>query len=393
MPFYRALLTLVLLASVANADDVLRTLDNKTVSGNLVGVNDKEVLIKTNDGVVKTPLDNVIALDLRPVKGLAPGTAYNEIRLVDDTALLCGKYAIKGKSVEATLLSGQPVVIPMASVASILRGADDAKLRKAFLALLNEKVKRDRIVIYKGGDVNDLPGTIGEADAEGNKIKFLSEAGDIEVPIANLQGLIFFRPDGAGPVNPVCMVYDTAGNAIAAVKVVVDGKKATIVTTIPKVNIECDTAVIAKFDYNMGKLSFLSDLIPTKVVEKSGVGLIVAYRKDLNLDGDPIALEGRPYPKGLSLHAHTELEYDLKGKFKKFSAVLGVDPRVGSESQPKVTIEVDGKTVFSEIITTKNVRPIEVDVTKASSMRIIVSSQNFLDLHDHVTIANPKVTQ
>jgi hypothetical protein len=393
MPYSRAVLTLLLLASVANADDVLRTLDNKTVTGNLVLVNDKEVSIKTSDGVVKTPLDNVIAVDLRPVKGLAAGTTYSEIRLVDDTTLLCSTYAIKAKNIEATLLSGQPVVIPVASVASVLRGAEDTKLRKAFQALLNDKLKRDRIVIYKAGDINDLPGTIGQADADGTKIKFLSEGVDIEIPIANLQGLIFYRADGAGAANPVCMVYDTVGNAIAAGKVMVDGKKATIVTTIPGVSIQCDTATIAKFDYNMGKLSFLSDLIPTKVVEKSAVGLIVAYRKDVNLDGDPIVLD-RPYPKGLSLHAHTELEYDLKGKFKKFSAVLGVDPRVGAEAQPKVTIEVDGKTVYSETISAaKPPVPIDIDVTKASTIRIIVSSQNFLDLHDHVTIANPKVTQ
>src|SRR5262249_49856287 len=107
---------------------------------------------------------------------------------------------------------------------------------------------------------------------------------------------------------------------------------------------------------------------------------------------DPIVLD-RQYAKGLSLHAHTELEYDLKGKYKKFSAVLGVDPRVGAESQARVTIEVDGRTMFSEVITAKAVVPVNLDVTKAATLRIVVASRNFLDLHDHVTIANPKVTQ
>jgi hypothetical protein len=153
-----------------------------------------------------------------------------------------------------------------------------------------------------------------------------------------------------------------------------------------------DTANIARFDYNMGKLAFLSDMPPAKVVEKSGIGLVVAHRKDVNLDGEPIVLD-RPYAKGLSLHAHTELEYDLKGKYKKFTAVLGIDTRLGSDSQPKVTIEVDGRSAFSEIVRAKDVTPVSIDVTKASTLRIIVSSRNFLDLHDHVTIANPKVSQ
>jgi hypothetical protein len=142
----------------------------------------------------------------------------------------------------------------------------------------------------------------------------------------------------------------------------------------------------------MGKLVFLSDLTPTKLVEKSAAGLIVTHRHDVNLDGEPIVLD-RPYSKGLSLHAYTELEYDLKGKFKRFTAVLGVDTRVGLESQAKVTIEVDGRTLFAGVITAKAIVPLDLDVTKGSTLRIVVSSQNLLDLHDHVTIASPKLTR
>jgi NPCBM/NEW2 domain len=393
MRFTLSLLALVCLASIAVADD-LRTLDNKVITGKVVTVDDKEVAIKTADGsVVTTRLDDVIALDLRPINGVSAGTTYTAIHLIDDTALLCEKVVIKGKTVYAKLLSGQDIAIPLASVASILRGAEDPNLKKAWSTLLTNKVKRDRVVLYRGGEINDLQGTIGDADADGKKIRFHTAEGDsLDVAIANLQGMIFYRPDGGGGANPICMVYDTVGNALAATKVASDGTKVVIVTTIDNVKIECDTSAIARFDYNMGKLAFLSDLVPTKVVESSGVGLIVTHRKDVNLDGEPIVLD-RPYAKGLSLHSHTELEYDLKGKYKKFTAVLGVDSRIGSDSQPKVTIEVDGRAAFSEVITAKTVVPVSIDVSKANTIRIIVTSRNFLDLHDHVTIANPKLTQ
>ena len=62
------------------------------------------------------------------------------------------------------------------------------------------------------------------------------------------------------------------------------------------------------------------------------------------------------------------LEYDLKGKYRKFSCVLGVDPRVGAESQPKVTIEIDGRTKFSKVITAKMIEQVNLDVTKANSL-------------------------
>jgi NPCBM/NEW2 domain len=393
MPFTRSILAGFLLAAVAAADD-LRTLDNKTITGSLVAVDGKEVAIRVTDGtIVTTPLDDVIALDLHPIKGIPPGTAYSDIRLVDDTVLFCAKHSIQGKTVKATLLSGQEVTLPLASVASILHGAEDTNLKKKWNALLAEKVKRDRVVIYSGGEVNDLQGTLGDADASGTTIKFRpADSDNRDVPIANLQGMIFYRADAGDASTPVCMVYDTMGTALAATKVTVNETKVVIVTTIPELKIQCETSAIARFDYNMGKLAFLSDLVPAKVVENSAVGLIVTYRKDVNLDGEPIVLD-RPYAKGLSLHAHTELEYDLKGKYKKFTALLGIDQRVGTDSQPKVTIEVDGRTAFSQVITAKNLMPVSIDVAKANSFRIIVSSRNMFDLHDHVTLANAKLTQ
>jgi hypothetical protein len=391
---FSSLLAFFCVGSAAAADE-LRTLDNKTITGNVVSVDNKEIKLKTPEGsTVATPLEDVIALDFRPVHGVPAGTSYTDIRLVDDTTLLCKRYAIHGKTLDATLLSGQAINVPLASIASILRGAEDANLKNKWNGLIANTVKRDRVVIYKGGEVNDLQGTIAEADDAGKTIKFRTADGDnnLDVPIANLQGMIFYRPEVSGGPNPICMVYDVAGNALAATKVAADGTKVVVVTAIANLTIECEASTIARFDYNMGKLAFLSDLVPTKVTESSAVGLIVTHRKDVNFDGEPIVLD-RPYAKGLSLHAHTELEYELKGKFKKFTAVLGVDPRVGSDSQPRVTIEVDGRTAYSEVITAKAVVPISIDVTKASSIRIIVTSRNFLDLHDHVTIANPKVTQ
>ena len=58
-----------------------------------------------------------------------------------------------------------------------------------------------------------------------------------------------------------------------------------------------------------------------------------------------------------------------------------------------MTIEIDGRTKFSKVITAKMIEQVNLDVTKANSLRITVTSQNLLDLHDHVTIAIPKVTQ
>jgi hypothetical protein len=391
MPAFRTLLAFLLLSSFAAADE-LRTLDNKTYTGTVVAVTEKEVGIKTADGVIAVPLDNVIALDLRAVKG--PPPKYTDVRLVDDTVLHCDSFAFKGKDVELTLFTKQKITVPLASVAYILKDAQDAKLRERLEKTLADKAKRDWVWIKIGEQINPLDGTLSEPDAKGEKFGFrpVDEKEFRQLAISKLQALIFYR-QYTGVGNPVCMVYDISGNALAANKVSVDGNKVVVETTL-KTTVAWDKDAVARFDYNMGKLAFLSDMVPSKVVEKSAVGLIVTYRKDVNLDGDPILLDGHQYAKGLSMHAYTELEYDLKGKFKTFTAVVGVDTRVGAESEATVTIQADGRMLFNQVVTPKtHVPPLKLDVTKVNTLRIVVSSRNILDLHDHVTIAVPKVSQ
>lgn len=401
MPYLRTLAAFLLFASVAAADE-LRTLDNKTYSGTLISVDAKEVTFKTSEGPVKIPLDNVIAIDVRQVKG--PGDAkYTEIKLVDDTVLVCkNEVVVDGKPVDATkilgkdletvLLSGHKVTVPLASVTHLLKQAQDKKLREKWNTLLEDKIKRDRLVRYSEGSVNSLDGTILGADDKGTLILFKDTTGsEYKFPIERITGMTFYREVNVA-FDPVCMVYDVDGNAFAAKAVISKGDKLQIVSPGAGVTFEIDQAKVARFDYNMGKLTYLSDL-QAKVVEKSAIGLIVAPRKDTNLDGDPIVLD-KTYAKGISLHAYTELDYDLKGKYKNFSCVVGVDTRVGADSQAKLTIQVDGREVFSKVITAKDgVIPVQIPVLNAKSLKIIVSSSNSLDLHDHVTLANPKITQ
>jgi hypothetical protein len=210
------------------------------------------------------------------------------------------------------------------------------------------------------------------------------------VALDKLHGMIFYRLEAPAD-NPLCRVFDTQGNVLTAFKVGFDGKD-YVVTTAFGTKIALAPAGLARFDFNMGKLTYLSDMEPAKVVEKSGAGLVNRYRKDVNLDGEPIFLE-KAHAKGLSLHAYTELEYNLAGKYKWLKATLGVDTRVGAESQALVTIVCDGDKRFSEAVTAKAVRELSLNVKDVTTLRIVVSSRNFLDLHDHATLADARVSQ
>ncbi len=380
-----------LLASAARADE-LRTISGKTVAGTVTRITDTEIVLKTDAGDVATPLSQVLVVDLKPVKGIDL-VKYTDLRLIDDTLLHCRSVAIKGKDVEATLPSGLVLKLPTASVATLQNDAGNKELKKKWDELSAPRLKRDRIFILSEGQLNALEGLLGEADADGKTIAFKREGADAAVPVLldKVHGLSYWRPDPPAE-TPICKVIDLDGNALHAVKLAYAGDTLTIQTPFGA-KVPLKSALVSRLDFNFGRLTYLSDLDPAKVVEKSGIGLVVRYKKDQNLDGESILLDGKQYGKGLSMHAHTELEYNLGGKYKDLKGILGIDPRIAADSQALVTVWCDGEKRFSEVITGKEQKQLAVNIKDVQTLKIVVAARNFLDLHDHVTIAEARVSQ
>jgi hypothetical protein len=400
MPVLRISLVLLFCATTLASADELRTVSGKTVKGTVTAITDKDVTLQTDTGPVTTPLAEILALDLRPVRALDDKTTFSEVRLLDGTLLRCTSLALKAKTAEMTLLSGQQFNVPLDRLVTYLKDAQDNDLRKEWESLLTEKPKRDRLLVKAGdGDLKALECTVLAVDDKGETVK-VRRTNDqvIDVAVTKLQGIVFYRDEKA-PDNVVCQVVDVQGNSLAAAKVAVTGGNYTV-TTSGGVTLTFDAKNIARFDYNIGKLSYLSDLALAKApVRKSGGKVFDSFsddiRKDLNIDGQPIVFGGTTYNKGLSLHAYTEIEYDLGGKYKKFKAVLGI-PQESEQPdvfQPRVTIELDGVKRFSEVVTAKGTVPVELNLEGVQRLRIIVSSSNVFDLYDSVTLADAKVTQ
>ncbi|MFO0969670.1 MAG: NPCBM/NEW2 domain-containing protein [Gemmataceae bacterium] len=383
-----ALAVLLLSPTLSRADD-LRLLGGKVLSGKTTEITEAGIKMKADGKEIATPLEQILALELRPVKGLLASTKYSAARLIDDTVLNCQEkgIAFAGKEVELTLLSGAKFKLPLSYITWVVRDANDAELMKKWDRLVKDKVRADRLIVLKDGELNPLEGTLGAVDEKNQTIDFTQGTEKIAAKLEKAHGLIFFRPDAAAK-EPLCRVFDSQGNVLTATSLKLVKDAFELKTTFGA-SIDLKEEAVARIDFNMGKLMFLSDLEPSRVVEKSRIGLAEPYRRDANLDGQPIQLD-QAYAKGLSLHAHTELEYPLQGKFKEFKAVLGVDSRVGTASHAKVTIICDGTEKFSDTVSGK-VRPIVVDVKGVTTLRIIVSSPDFFGLGDHATLADAQV--
>jgi hypothetical protein len=375
----------------------LRTLSGKQVSGSLTQITDKEVVLQGEAGPVATPMSEVLLLDVQPSTSLPNGLKYAAVELTDGSMLQCSKFALKGQQAELTLAgSDQLLTVPLGIIAHVLNGAQDAATRQEWHdKFLAKRGNQDVLAIKnKEGVVNPLLGTFGPGSADGQSIEFaLSNQRKFNPDLGRVHGLIFVRKPDPNAPSLLCKVYDVHRNVLVAAKVTLD-QTGFRVTTVAGPTVSLPRQLVARLDYSNDKLAYLSDLEPLKVVQKSTLDRIDHYRRDKNLDDGPLRLAGQHYTKGLALHAHTELVYDLDGKFKEFKAVLGVDDMVGGDSHAVVKVEGDGRELFAGTITRKDKpRPLSLDVKGVKHLRLVVGSRGLFTLGDHVNFADAKVSK
>lgn len=385
------LLAFLLACAPLQADD-LKTLSGKGVSGTLQKISDTEIILQPGGSV---PLPQVLDLVLRPGKTLPDVPRYLEVRLTDDSLLRCTKVTFGPKEGKLELTSGATITVPLTAFHTVLRDAQEQNLRNQWDKFLRDKKNRDRIFILKDGDLNPINGILGAIDEGKQTVKFTPEVGgkELEPQFEKIHGLQFTRTDV--PSEPsLCRIVDVHGNVLVASKLAYASGGPLQITTPFGHKVSLDVKAVSKFDFNFGRLTYLSDL-DAKMPDPVFLGGFNPVRKDRNLDGDELILLDKKYDKGLSLYAGTELEYNLAGKYKDFKAVLGVDPRIAEEGQGKVTVAIYCDRVKQKefAVSTKETIPIAVSVKDVTSLRIVVNGSNFTGLSGHAVLANAHVSQ
>ncbi len=378
----------------------VRTLTGQTIKGNLESVNEKELVIAGNGPVAVAQIVDLVFSGNQP----QASDKYLDVELSDGSLLHCSQFVLKGGKVDLKLVQGAEIKdLPLAAISYVLNDAQDAKNREEWQKLLARRGKGDLLAIKAAdGVVNPLEGTLGEGDAQGETIGFETSTGKKARPrLDRIHGMAFLRQPNPDVAPTMCKAQDLSRDLLVVAKMTMTDQGYGL-TTVAGAKAEFPFKSFTRWDFSKGKLTYLSDLEP-KATETSNVERVEHYRRDKNLDGEPIQLpqkneDGVPvlrvFPKGLALHAYTELQYDIGGEYKEFKAILGVDPKVQGDSHVKVTIEGDGKELFAaEISRTDEPRPITLDVKNVKQLRIVVASAGLLDLGNHVCLADAKVSK
>ncbi len=407
MPNFRlhslVLFTVLLIGTVRAAElepVEVRTLTGQTIKGNLESVNDQELVIAGN-GPIK--VDQVVDLVFTANQPQA-GDRFADVELTDGSVLHCSQFVLKLNKVDLKLVQGMEIKdLPLVMISNILNDAQEPKNREEWQKLVSKRGKGDLLAIKAAdGVVNPLEGTLGEGDAQGETIEFETSTGKKARPrLDRIHGMAFLRRPNGETAATLCKAQDLSRDLLVVAKLAMTENGYTI-TTVAGAKADFPWKSFTRWDFSKGKLAYLSDLEP-RLTESSNVNFLEHYRRDKNLDGEPIRLPQKNqdgvtslqlFTKGLSVHAYTELLYDIGGDYKEFKAILGVDPKVPGDSHVKVTIEGDGKELFAGEISRKDdPRPITLDVKNVKQLRIVVASAGLLDLGNHVCLADAKVSK
>lgn len=386
-------LSLFLLASVAAADD-LTTTTGKKIAGTLASVDKDGVSFKIAGAAVKFAGKDIVAIDLghKPLS-LAKDVKFHEIELTDGSRLRCAKYSIKKKNFVLDLMPGPKDAsppafeLPMASVFYACRGADDPKNVAGWKKLLASRGKRDLYVVRQQDGLSSVQGTLIEGNAEGTRVTFEKEDGTKEELLQSRAtgGLVFNQPLPAQAPTTLCRINDVFGNTLFAQAVELAGSGMKVVTVSGVVVTYPSLLAVAQLDYARGNVAYLSDLtpkidapeLPADEANKT-LSVKAPYLPDKAPANAPLRLDGVEYPKGLWVSGDTVLTYAINGDYREFKAMLGILDQVGdSAAETTVTIEADGRALFSDTIRRKDKpKSVTLDVKNVKELRIVVEANS-----------------
>jgi alpha-galactosidase len=111
-------------------------------------------------------------------------------------------------------------------------------------------------------------------------------------------------------------------------------------------------------------------------------------------DGGVITLNGRPYAKGLGVHALSQVAYALGGACAAFQAAVGVDDEVGANGSVVFQVWADGVKIFESgpMTGATEARAVTVDVTGRNLLTLTMTDGGDGPAYDHGDWADARVT-
>ncbi|MDP7275626.1 MAG: NPCBM/NEW2 domain-containing protein [Planctomycetaceae bacterium] len=371
-------------------------LAGRRITGQLVSLSESGVTLQGPKGPIE-----IRAADLLDVRFPAAKTPVQNpktpvvktrawVRLVDGGRISCRTLTATPRQVQVQTQHLGDVTLPAGRVATVRLGTLDAAVADAWNELRGREIKRDRLVIRKGNVLDHLDGVVGEIDAK--VVKFLLDGDELPVPRERVFGILFFR-NVARSKPAACQAVLRGGDTLALSAV---SMRAAIcqATLEGGQQVKLPFARLERLDFAASRVVYLSALVPRDIEYTPYFDVTWKYRRDTNLDGGPLRVNGKTFARGLALHSKTRLVYSLARRHRRFQAWMGIDALVGRRGNVHVVISADGKKLLeADVKGTEKPRLVDLDITGLRELQILVDYGGDLDIADHLDLADAKLVR
>jgi NPCBM/NEW2 domain/Protein of unknown function (DUF1583) len=283
--------------------------------------------------------------------------------------------------------------VPLARVIGVHLGMLDRKESAAsFAKRLKTRGSEDLLLAQtKNAEVIAIPGILEGVDND--KLQFRYQDRTRTMPLRQVEGLIM----GSRPESP--RTDGLHPTFTLPHGVVVSGKWQDLDSSVWTVEsawgqaLKLPAADIQGVRFAGGKMTYLSDLTPSKVEEAPYFGHRLPWRRDVSLVGEPLRMKGRTYGRGLAVHSRCALTYDLGGRYATFEALVGFDDATKGRGRVDCRVFADDKEIYSnpDLSAAGAPVPLKLPVTGTDQLRLLVDFGRGQDTGDRVIWANARL--
>ncbi|MCA9215147.1 MAG: NPCBM/NEW2 domain-containing protein [Planctomycetales bacterium] len=346
------------------------------------------------------PLDQVKSVRFESADN--PSKPFAKVFLTDGTQINCAKLRISGGVAKCEFAGTRLAEIPTSDINYVrlapFRDAVDAE----WVNVLAAARVSDQMVVRRNNNAIDyLDGVLGDMTDESVQFEYDDEV--IDVKFARIDGFVFFRNVNAKFPRPACTVETTTGSKIAGDAIVADQRQA-VVKTLTGHDLKLPLASLSNISFTNRSSIFLSEVKPERVswqpdVPSTSVNDFAEFfmpRKDRGFRDKQLSLmvdrEKRDYKKGIAASSHSELTYRLASDYRKFTAMVGIDPGVAPSGEARLEIWADSKKVFDRLLTgSEDATPVDIDLTGVGRMRIVVGRGEILSDGDFINLCDARL--
>jgi NPCBM/NEW2 domain len=240
--------------------------------------------------------------------------------------------------------------------------------------------RKTDVVLLRNGDT--VAGDIEAFTNEGKlRIKSIAEGKSIVLDSGAMTAVAFNPSLGAirKVKGPIARLVLTDGTRVSLANVAADG--ATLKgASLFGAALQIPVRDLLSLDVLQGKATFLADLKPKAETVEPFNDLAWPWQANRSVKHRPLRLATRlgasTFDAGLGTHPKTTLTYALDGKYRAFTAIVGLDAETGRRGQAKVSILVDGQRRTIDGLETLSAATgpvaIDVSVAKAKELTLVV---------------------